>query len=66
MDTEQVKDLPKLKGRVLTERITIPLDKKTKSELTRMKLESKVDVSEWIRQLIRDGLKAAHKVQNVT
>ncbi len=47
--------LKKAKG--LTERITIPCDPALKEDLARLKKEKGVDVTEWIRQMIKDNMK---------
>lgn len=49
-------ELPRLKGPSHTQRLTIPVDPDLKSRLARLKAEKQVDVTEWIRRLIRKEL----------
>lgn len=48
--------IPMLKKRILTERLTVPIDKETKEELERLKYEKGVNVPEFIRQLLKEHL----------
>lgn len=49
-------DIPSLKKKTLTERITLPLESGLKSELESLKRDHGVDTSEWLRRLIRAEL----------
>jgi hypothetical protein len=49
-------NIPMLKKRTLTERITVPCDKETKQKLSRLKYDKGVNVPEWIRQLIQENI----------
>lgn len=45
--------VPKLRGRVLDEKLTVPMEGDLKKELMAYKHEKDVDVLEWIRMIIR-------------
>lgn len=49
-------DLPKLKERVNTEKISVAVDGEMKRDLENLKYLKRVNVSEWIRQLVRREL----------
>ena len=54
------KDIPRLKGRVNSEKISVAVDAEMKKELDELKWKNRVNVSEWIRQIIRKELKTIH------
>lgn len=54
--------LPRLKSASKTKQINIPVDPEMKEALCRLKEEHRVDITEWLRQIIRrelDALKIA-------
>lgn len=57
----EIENVPKLKDASKTERITIPVDKETKQKLYELKAKHRIDVTEWIRQLIAQELLALNK-----
>ena len=48
--------VPMLKGKSLDKRMTMGIDGSTLSELQKLKSDHRVDISEWIRGLIRAEL----------
>lgn len=56
LNKEMRESIPMLRGRVLDEKITVPLERAVKAELVELKLQKGVDVLEWIRGLIRREL----------
>lgn len=50
-------EVPRLGSAIYTEQINIKVDKSMKEDLFRLKSEEKIDVAEWIRQMIRRELR---------
>lgn len=58
MDIEK---LPKLKDSSKIDRLTIPVDKKLKQQLSDLKIQHRINVTEWIRQIILKELSQLKK-----
>lgn len=54
----QKTEIPRLESAVYTEPLTVKVEKSLKEELYRLKTEEKVNVAEWLRQIIRREVKA--------
>jgi hypothetical protein len=54
-------NIPRLKGRVLDDKLTIPVEKTWRNELLQVKLNHGVDVMEWARQVLKREFKELKK-----
>lgn len=54
-------ELPKLKERVYTEKISLAVSETTKKDLEDLKYKKRINTSEWLRQVIERELAALKK-----
>jgi hypothetical protein len=54
-------ELPRLKDKVNTEKISLAIDLETKKRLESLKWDKRVNVSEWLRQIIKKNLELCDK-----
>jgi hypothetical protein len=56
-----MKDVPKLKRHTLTERFTLPVDKGMRDQLYSLKENHNINISEWVRRILRRELDSISK-----